>query len=85
MVVASYFLCMLTSALCAFLLFRAHRHNHLHILFWSGWCFVGLTVTNFIVILDRIVFPTVDLMLWRLGSQLLALSLLLYGLIWREE
>ena len=85
MVVVSYFLCMLTSALCALLLFRGHRRNHSHMLFWSGWCFVVLTITNFIVILDRIVFAHFDLLIWRLSSQLVALALLLYGLIWREE
>jgi hypothetical protein len=85
MAVAIYFLCTLTSALCAFLLFRAYRRNPLHLLFWSGWCFVMTTVTNFLVILDRLVFPNIDFLGWRLSSQLVALSLLLFGLIWREE
>lgn len=82
---AIYLLCTVTSALCALLLFRAYAHNGVRLLFWSSLCFVGLTLTNLLVILDRILFPDVDLLLWRLVSQLTSLSLLLYGLIWREE
>ncbi|MET0379600.1 MAG: DUF5985 family protein [Spongiibacteraceae bacterium] len=85
MAVPIYFLCMLTSGLCSYLLFSAYRKNHVALLMWSAWCFAGLTFTNFLVILDRVFFPDVDLLGLRLASQLIALSLLLFGLLWREN
>jgi hypothetical protein len=48
-------------------------------------CFAGMVVNNVIVILDRIIFPAIDLSTWRLATALLALLPLLYGLIWEDE
>jgi hypothetical protein len=60
-------------------------HNKYRLLFWSGLCFVGLSVNNFLIVLDRIVLPSLDLLTWRLVVALVAMLLLLYGLIWEEE
>jgi Family of unknown function (DUF5985) len=60
-------------------------HNKYRLLFWSGLCFVGLSVNNMLVVLDRIVLPSVDLLTWRLVASLVAMLLLLYGLIWQDE
>jgi hypothetical protein len=80
-----YTLCFLTALLCAALLMRAYfRHRH-RLLFWSGLCFVGLSVNNLLLVLDRIAFPQVDLSIWRLVTALLASCLLLFGLIWEHE
>ena len=54
-------------------------------LFWSGLCFAGLTFTNVMVIVDHYGFPDNDLSPLRLGSGLLAIALLLYGLIFEEH
>ena len=54
-------------------------------LFWSGLCFAGLTVTNLMVIVDHYGFPDNDLSPLRLGSALIAIALLLYGLIFEER
>lgn len=80
-----YALCTLTSLTCAWLLLRSFVHNRYRLLFWSGLCFVGLSVNNMLVVLDKVVLPSVDLLTWRLMSGLVAVLLLLYGLIWAEE
>lgn len=80
-----YALCALTSFLCAWLLLRSYRHARHRLLFWSGICFVGLTLNNTLLFIDRIVLPTVDLTTLRLVTALLALLILLYGLIMESE
>lgn len=85
MVKVIYSLCTLTSVTCAWLLLRSFFHNKYRLLFWSGLCFIGLSLNNFLVLLDRIVVPSVDLLTWRLVTALVAVSLLLYGLVWEDE
>jgi uncharacterized membrane protein len=80
-----YSLCAVTALLCAWLLLHAYGRTHYGLLFWSGLCFVGLTATNVLLVLDKIVFPAVDLSLWRLSVTLMAMLVLLYGLIWKAE
>jgi hypothetical protein len=81
-----YTLCMLTSFICAWLLLRSYRQNKLRLLLWSGLCFIGLSVNNLLLVLDRTVFATtLDLSTWRLVMALVALLPLLYGLIWEDE
>lgn len=82
---ALYFLTCLTTLLCAILLLRAYVTVRRRLLLWSGLCFVGLTVSNILVILDLIFLPNIDLYTYRLGSAALALCLLLYGLIWESQ
>ncbi|MGH8071955.1 MAG: DUF5985 family protein [Candidatus Entotheonellia bacterium] len=80
-----YALCTLPSLTCAWLLLRSFTHNRYRLLFWSGLCFVGLSVNNMLVVLDKVVLPSVDLLTWRLVAGLVAVLLLLYGLIWEDE
>ncbi|MGZ8288032.1 MAG: DUF5985 family protein [Telluria sp.] len=81
-----YILCILTSLACAWLLLGSYRRTGHRLLFWSGLCFVVITFNNVLLLVDRVVFPTsVDLMSYRLGSALVALLLLLYGLIYEKE
>jgi len=49
--------CALTALLCAGLLLRAYRHSGYRLLLWSGLCFVGLTLNNLLVVIDKILFP----------------------------
>jgi Family of unknown function (DUF5985) len=85
MVKVIYALCTLTSVTCAWLLLRSFWYKKYRLLFWSGLCFIGLSLNNFLVLLDRIVVPSVDLLTWRLVTALVAVSLLLYGLVWEDE
>lgn len=80
-----YSLCTLTSLACAWLLLRSYRRTGHRLLFWSGLCFVGLTVNNLLLLLDKVVLPEVDLTTWRLATALVALMLLLFGLIYEKE
>jgi FtsH-binding integral membrane protein len=80
-----YTLCALTAALCAVLLLRAYKRTRTQMLFWSGLCFVGLTVSNILLVFDRILLPTTDLSTARLSAGLIALLLLIYGLVMEED
>jgi hypothetical protein len=80
-----YALCTLTSLTCAWLLLRSSIHNRYRLLFWSGLCFVGLSANSLLVVVDKLVFPSVDLLTWRLMAALVSVLLLLYGLIWEDE
>ncbi|HEY7183025.1 MAG TPA: DUF5985 family protein [Blastocatellia bacterium] len=80
-----YGLCALTALLCAWLLLQAWRRSRYKLLFWSGLCFVGLTVNNFLLVVDKLIFPAIDMTIWRLVTGLAPLMALLYGLIWDAE
>ena len=80
-----YSLCMLTSLACFGLLLRGWRSSSSRLLFWSALCFAGLTVNNFLLVIDKLVLPAADLSMLRLTVALVAPLLLLFGLIWEEE
>jgi Family of unknown function (DUF5985) len=80
-----YSLCTLTALLCAYLLLQAYRRGGYRLLLWSGLCFVGLTINNFLLVLDKLVFIDVDLSVWRTATALAAMTVLLYGLVWDTE
>lgn len=80
-----YGLCALTSLLCALLLLRAFFRTRSSILWWSGLCFCGLTMSNTVLIFDKLVYPDIDLLGWRSWTTLISLALLVYGLIIAKE
>jgi hypothetical protein len=80
-----YGLCTLTALLCTILLLQAYRRGGYRLLLWSGLCFAGLTLNNLLLVLDKLVFTTVDLSLWRTSIALIAMAVLLYGMIWSAE
>ena len=80
-----YSLCAVTAAVCAWMLLNGYRSQKYRLLLWSGLCFVGLTLNNLLLVLDKVVLPEVDLSLWRLSVALIAMTILLYGLIWDRE
>lgn len=82
---AVYTLCMLTSLACACLLVRSYIATRHRLLFWSGLCFVGLAISNFLLVIDLVIFPEIDMSLWRLAISTGAIALLLFGLIWEEK
>jgi uncharacterized protein DUF5985 len=69
-----YTLCALTALGCAVLLLQAYRRSRYALLLWSGLCFVGLTVSNLLLVLDRLFLSAVDLSTWRLAVGLLAIK-----------
>ena len=80
-----YVLTCLTTLICAVLLLRGYARVRRPRLVWSGLCFVGLTATNLLKVLDLLVFLQTDLYTYRLGSAALAMGLLLFGLIWESQ
>lgn len=77
-----YVLCAGAALLCTLLLLRGYLQTRTRLLLWSTFCFVGLTVNNVLVIIDLVVFPQVDLFIWRTVAALLGVAALLFGLLW---
>lgn len=75
----------LTSAACTVLLFRGYRQGGGRLLFWSALCFVFLTLNNLIVFADVIVFPEIDLRLYRVLAGLVGIGCLLYAFVWEVD
>jgi len=71
--------------LCAVLLLRAYFRVRRRLLLWNGLCFAVLTLTYFFVMLDLMFFRQVDLYTWRLSFTSLAMTLLMFGLIWESQ
>jgi hypothetical protein len=83
---AVYILGALMAFCCGVLLLRGYLRGRQKLLLWSGFCFLGLSLSNFLVFVDLIIFPTqVDLYPLRLAVDCVAMALLLYGLIWEGE
>jgi uncharacterized protein DUF5985 len=80
-----YTLCLITSAVCSFLLVRSFLRNRTRLLMWSAACFVLLTVNNLLVVIDLVFLPTIDLSPLRLGVTLAAVSTLLFGFVWEVD
>jgi len=80
-----YILTCITTLLCAVMLLRGYARVRRRLLLWSGLCFVGLTVTNVFKVLDLLIFLHTDLYTYRLGSAVIAMGLLVYGLIWESQ
>lgn len=83
--VVAYVLCAITSVACAVLLVRSYRQARVRLLLWSALCFVGLAVNNVLLVVDRSILPEVDLSLLRDASGFIAVSILLFGLIWESR
>ena len=80
-----YLLCAAAAGLCTWLLGVAYLRSRYRLLLWSAICFLGLTINNAILVVDKIVLPDVDLSLVRTGTALIAMIILIYGLIWDRE
>ena len=80
-----YSLCALTAFACAWLLLRTYARSRYKLLLWGGLCFVGLTLNNLLLIVDKFLVPYIDLSTWRLVVALAAVLIFLYGLIWDSE
>ncbi len=67
--------------LCTVLLLRQWAATRLKLLFWSGICFLTLSVANVLLFVDLVLVPHVDLAIYRLVVTLLAIIFMLYGLV----
>jgi hypothetical protein len=74
----------LTALICAGLLLRAFAVGRQRLLLWCGLCFIGLTVSNALLVYD-IAEPALDLHVVRLATAAAALLLMVYGLVWEAD
>ena len=83
MVALTYALCAIAALTCAIMLLVGARRNGSRMLFWSGLCFAGLSISNALIAVDAVTAS--DLGVLRLGVSLVAVALLLYGLVFEEK
>ena len=81
----AYALCAATSVACVVLLLRGWMRTRVGLLLWSTLCFVGLSLDNTLLFLDRVVLPDQTLFALRRIFSLLGVAVLLYGLIWEAD
>lgn len=74
-----------TVGLCAVLLLRAYGRVRKRLLLWSGLCFVGLTISNALVVIDLVAFPDDTFYRTRLIIAALSVLVLVYGLIFESD
>lgn len=85
MATAVYLLACFTSLACAVLLLRGYARGRHRLLLWSGVCFTGLAIDNFLVFLDLVILPpAIDLFALRLTTAAASFAVLLFGLIWES-
>jgi len=82
---AVYLLCLATSLACAILLIRSWKSSRRPLLLWSAVCFSLLALNNLIVVLDMVFLLEIDLTAFRQATNVAAVSVLLYGFVWRAE
>lgn len=75
----------LTVGLCAVLLLRAYLRGRARLLLWSGLCFLGLTISNALLLVDLTLALHLDLYNWRLAVASVSVMLLVYGLVFESE
>jgi hypothetical protein len=75
----------LTTLMCAILLLRGYSRTRRRLLLWSGLCFAGLALSNFLVYVDLVIVREFDLYPLRLGIAAAAIMLLVFGLIWDSQ
>ena len=77
-----YILCALTCLGCTALLVGRYRKSRVDLLFWSAMAFLLFSVTNILLFIDLgVLGAQTDLILFRNGSTLLGVIVLIYGLI----
>ena len=80
-----YALCALAAFACAWMLLRTYARSRYRLLLWGGLCFVGLTLNNLLLVIDKLTGTYVDLSTWRLLPALAGVLVFLFGLIWDSE
>lgn len=81
-----YFLCAITSGTCSTLIYRRYRSGPTKFLFWMMIGFIGLFISQFLMVIDLVVFPTeIDLAIPRSVVTLLSLCFMIFGFVWETE
>jgi hypothetical protein len=82
---AVYVLCLISSAVCAWLLIRSYMQSRAQLLLWIALCFALLAANNLAVVLDLLVVTSVDLRLARHLFSLGAVATLLYAFVFELD
>lgn len=85
MAVIIYTLCALMSVGIAALLWRHFHRTRSRLIYWSAWCFTGLTVNNLLLVIDKMNLVDHDLSLLRQVAALASLAMLIFGLVYEDE
>ena len=85
MAAAVYVLCALTSLACALLLLRGYADRGVRLLLWSGLGFVGFALGNIMLVVEVVILPERDLVIYRSLPVLAGLAVLIYGLVWDTQ
>jgi hypothetical protein len=85
MATAAYLCGGFTMLVCAILLLRGYTRVRQNLLLWSGVCFLGLSIANFLIFIDLVLVPQLDLYPLRLSTTAASMLLLVFGLIWESE
>ena len=80
-----YALCMFTALMCAWLLLQAYQRTHYRLLFWCSIYFSIAAMNNVFLVVDKVIYPDVDLTVYRYMVALAGLLVLLPGLILERE
>lgn len=80
-----YMFCFITCAICAGLLVRSWFKTRTRLILWIAISFVLLAVNNFFLFADTTLALDVDLSPFRVISGVVAVSILIFGLIWEAE
>lgn len=80
-----YWICSIVSIGCAVLLLRSYLRSRQRLLFWACGFFVCFAISNVILVMDLVLFPQIELIMYRNGFTLAGVILLLYGLIWETK
>lgn len=76
-----YALCIFTSLVSALLLGRGYLRTRMRLLLWSTICFTFLAVSNCLVYLDMVAFPSIDFRPVRDVLTFCGLGILIVGMI----
>ena len=82
---AVYGLCLVTSLICAGLLYRSYRAGRSKLLLYTALGFAFLALNNLLLVADMVVFPSVNLWPLRQAASVAAVAVLLYGFTFEVE
>jgi hypothetical protein len=82
---AVYLLCALTSLACAGLLLRSYTRSRMSLILWTSLCFIGLAVSNILLVIDLAIVTSTDLRIVRNIAALGGVGVLLYGMVTSEK
>ena len=80
-----YGLCTILSLAIAVMLWRQQRRVPTRMIYWTALCFTGLALSNLLLVVDKLLFPELDLRVLRHSISLLSIAVLLFGLVYEDE